>query len=381
MRMTLIVTSVITICAAAAGTGRAAQQPTLDQIVEGLERVEKLFFENSSLLLRYERTSTKDVTPTAFSGGFLLCEWTLAFKGDKWFADRRFTQPSRTKELWIPAEPKTQIIKDRTSLEWTKYGDLAVIEQFDMGGNIYSGLFYTRNMSLDAPRHIVKSNGGDLAAIRKRCADDADLPFLPQFLQENKSKYRVLAAPEDIEGALCWVAEWPGMDKIWVDPQRGFAITRREFAWGPGKPLKYAHRNHDFREVKPGLWLPFRQGEDRYASVVAEKESLWGKVAATNEYTLLAAEFDNVPDSQFEVKLPPGTRVIDMVRDFRYAVSGTGDTDPFTAEIEEARRERQGLEPTGSRKRWIIAAANLVLLAVVGLGWFYRKRIRSGSGP
>jgi hypothetical protein len=149
--------------------------------------------------------------------------------------------------------------------------------------------------------------------------------------------------------------------------------------------LKYAHRNSDYREVKPGLWLPFSQSVDRYASIVAEKESLWGKVASTCDYRLIAVEFDKVPDSLFEVKLPPGTRVLDGARVFAYKVSGNQDTDPFTADIEEARKElgrsASGKNPARAANRWrTLVLANAGVLVAAFLGWLYFRRLRL-SGP
>jgi hypothetical protein len=389
MRTMLLVMSTFVLFTSAAVRGQeprgARKQPTLDQIVEGMDRAEKLFFENRSLLIRYERNKAKDVTPTAVSGGFLLAEWSLAYKGNKWFAERRFTKPSRTAELWVPAEPKTVVVKDGTLLDWSQYGKQASINRFDLGGNIYAGLFYTTNLALDAPRYIAQSNGADIAKVRESHADDAELPFLPSFLRENKRYYRILPTPAEVDGATCWIVEWPDMDRIWVDPERGFAIPRREYHWGRGKPLKYAHRNSDYREVKPGLWLPFSQSVDRYASIVAEKQSLWGKVASTCDYRLIAVEFDKVPDSLFEVKLPPGTRVLDGARVFAYKVSGNQDTDPFTADIEEARKElgrsASGKNPARAANRWrTLVLANAGVLVAALLGWLYFRRLRL-SGP
>jgi hypothetical protein len=271
------------------------------------------------------------------------------------------------------------VVKDQTLLEWTPYGTSAVIDHFNLGRNIYGGLFYTRNLSLDAPRHIAESNGADIKVVRQQYADDADLPFLPGFLEENKEHYHVLPARDEVDGVPCWVVEWEGMDRFWIDPARGFAVPRRQFCWAPGKPLNYEFLNQDYREVKAGLWLPFTQIENKYASIVAEKESLWGKVAARSEYRLHNIEFDSVPDSLFEVKLPAGTHVIDMVRDFQYAVSGNNDTDPFADEIEEARREISLMTtPTNRHRRWFLIV-NLFIGAAAVAAWLYRRWPRNAS--
>lgn len=370
-------------CAALALSSRHAfgvdiAQPTLDDVINGIRASEQLLFESGSLFLKYERTASKTVTPTSYSGGLLPAEWQLAYKGGKWFSERRFTEPTekRTDQVWIPAQPTTQVVKDETALEWMQFAKSAAINRLKAGPNIYAGLLYTRNLHFDAPRYIARSNGADIASVRKQYADEVDLPFLPAFLEDNKARYRVAPVKEDFDGKSCWVVEWPGMDRIWIDPARGFAVPRREYTWGQGKPLRYAIRNHDYREVKPGLWLPFREVEDRYASIISEKESVWGKIAATTEYHLIEVEFNNVPESLFEVRLPPGTQVADMIRDFRYTVSGQNDTDPFTAEIEKARREGAGIVPPKRTRLWMILAAN-ALVAVAIVSFWALRRIRS----
>ena len=190
------------------GTPAAAQEPpTLAQIVDGLERQERLLFESESLRIRYERTTTTDLIQNQASGGFLLQEWTLAYRGDRWLAEMRFTQPTKTKGLYVPAEPRTQVIRDRLLLEWRQYAHTAVIGPFDTGGNAYSGLHYTRNLSLNAAKYMARSGGGDFAAIRRipHYGDDLDLPFLPEFLRENMARYEVLPVPEEVDGVPCWV--------------------------------------------------------------------------------------------------------------------------------------------------------------------------------
>src|SRR5207247_289301 len=120
-----------------AEAGWGQEPPTLDEIIEGLDRTEKLFFENKSLLIRYERTAAEDLLESAASGGFLLAEWTLAYREDKWFVERRFSQPFRRKDLEVPGKPTTQVVRERVILEWRQSNGSAVVDHFDLGRNIY----------------------------------------------------------------------------------------------------------------------------------------------------------------------------------------------------------------------------------------------------
>jgi hypothetical protein len=343
--------------------------PTLDQIIEGLERAEKTFFESDSFLIRYERVKTQDTTPTAYSGGFLLAEWTFAHKGNKWLNQRRFTHPMKTKELLVEGKPNTLIAKGPVMLEWQQEFQSAYISEFAKGGKIYQGLFYTRNLSLDAPKYIAKANGGDIKALRKMSvySHELALPFLPEFLRENKARYTVLSAPEEIDKSLCWVVEWPGMDRFWVDPRRGYAVPRRAYCFAPGKPLMFEFRHSDYREVKPGLWLPFVQTEDRYADE-AEKQVLWGKVAARSEYHVHVAQFDGVSDDTFDAKLLAGTKVFDWVRGFQYNVSPDADADPFSEAIAAAKKHKMW-----SQMSWLALGVGSVLALLV-VFFVYRGR-------
>ena len=160
------------------------------------------------------------------------------------------------------------------------------------------------------------------------------------------------------------------MDRFWIDPDRGFAVPRRVYNWGPGKPQKFEFRHRDYGEVKPGLWLPFTQIEDKYASIVAEREAIWGKVAARSEYRLRSIEFDSLPDNFFDTKLPPGTRVLDQVHQRQYAVSGDNDNDPFPGSAEPERKLESRQIAFGG---WIVCGAVCVLLTLVVI-WLVKSR-------
>jgi hypothetical protein len=361
-----------------AGTNARAQQPpTLADIIDGIDRTEKLLFENKSLLMRYARTHTETITPGSIMGGLLPAEWVLAYRGDKWFMQRRFTKPKRSDDLLVPAEPKVHVISDHFVIDWDQYSREAVLDSMDasLGANLYAGLFYTRNLSFNAARYIAKSEAVDLNQVRKKYRDDVDLPFLPEYLSENKYRYQVLSIPEEIDGALCWIVEWPGMDRIWVDPTRGFAVPRRRYAWEPGKPCRFEFYNKDYREVKPGLWLPETQVEDTYTSVVADRSSLWGKVAGRSEYKLLAVEFDSVPENQFDVMLPAGTCVIDNYRRLFYTVSRS--PEPFAQAIADAKAGKQASH--ASTWLWGLSIACLgVLVGFLAYRWRLTARLKLG---
>lgn len=105
-----------------------------------------------------------------------------------------------------------------------------------------------------------------------------------------------------IEGEPCVVLARPGLDRLWLARDRGWAIAGREWCWSAGGPLKRRFVNRDFREVAPGAWIPD----------VASME-IHGKAGAkvgTLRATVLKAVAD-VPDDRFLPDFPKGTRVDD----------------------------------------------------------------------
>ena len=353
----------------------AQSPPTVDVIVEGLQATEKLFFENESVLIRYERTRSELINPPG-PGSLAPAEWTLAFKGGKWFVKTRFTQPFETPDLKVPAEPQINLIKGPFILEWSQSNQSAVLANTELGRNSYLFWYYTRKMSLNAPKYIARSIGVEdkLHQMRKEVPDDVDLPFLPDFLLANRSKYRVLPQSENFQGSYCWVVEWPGMDRFLVDPTRGFAIPHRVFAWGPSQPKRLELTNSDYRQVKPGLWVPYAQVEVRYYNPRVENPTFANKAKHRSEYTLREIEFNTVPDALFDVVLPVGTRVFDVPREFRYAVDDQS-ADPFAVPIV------QGLEQLNRPKRfWIfvnIVAVAILVLVVACRAWTVRRSCNS----
>jgi hypothetical protein len=260
-------------------------------------------------------------------------------------------------------------------LEWDQYSRRATVDPLGDGGNIWLSWHYTNNLSLSVFKYITRSTGANPAKVP---VDDVKRPFLPDFLRKNVARYRVKPEPEEVDGVRCWLVEWPDMDRFWVDPQHGFAIRRRAYCWGPGKPLHTAVLNRDYREVKPGLWLPYLQIVDRYADMNAEDKSVWGKVACRTEIHLDSIEFDRLSDDFFEIRLPPGTFVHDFIRHLKYRVSDPNGGDPFGEPVLEALQ----LQPTRGRgMRMLAAIAIPVGLAALAYLLLRRRHVKRSATP
>jgi hypothetical protein len=317
--------------------------PTLNDIIAGIKASENRFFQLDSFLVNCERKKSEDITPSRYSGGYINVEFVVARKGDRWFVSKTFTEIGQEDEeghnmighVWVPLEPKLHILKNHLWLQWDQYGESAFVHRFSDWHNAHQCSDYFRHMGWNASRCMMESEGENYDTIRKLewLGDDLDHPFLPEFLENNKRKYVVYPNQEDVDGFPCWVVEYPGMDKFWIDTEHGYAVRKRVYHWEPGKPKKFAIRNLDWKEVAPGLWLPHKQNVDKYASIVAEDSKIWDKVAARMNYEVNEILINTVPDELFEVSLPVGTRVIDSARETIYTIYDS-DHDPFAGPVE-----------------------------------------------
>ncbi|HVC99367.1 MAG TPA: hypothetical protein VND64_37220 [Pirellulales bacterium] len=233
---------------------------------------------------------------------------------------------------------ETSYCDDHRVLFWSKHDRACAIDEMSREGwNIYRGWLYFTWQGLCAQRAIAESAGIDYATVEPAYPESVDHPFLPEFLDRHRNEYRVLPEREEVDGAQCWVVEWPAMDRVWVDLDHGFAIRRRQYHWGRGKPMRYAIEQSDFREVRPGVWLPFVQAVDKYADIDRTGQEFWGTIVNKSVYrskeVLLG---DEVSDEALQVRLPAGTRLVDNIRRMQYTVAEDG-AEPFDGALAQGR--------------------------------------------
>jgi hypothetical protein len=304
----------------------ADEPPSIEQLIAGFSHVERLIFrDNESFRIVRRSTDTAELGPM---GKRFLCEEVMAHKGDTWWIEERLVDAPQDSP--DPLDARYFISRGDTILNCMGHGEGCAVVPFDDGWNMFTGWQYFIFMGYDANRYVAESGGVDYKKLRERRIHEEsfDDPCFPEFLEQNRANYHVAAAPEVVDGFRCWVVEWPEMDKFWVDVEHGFAVRRRIYHWGPGWPLKFAIVQGDFREVKPGLWMPFAQTVDEYAHISTTLQEWRSKVINRTVYKVTELQIGGVPDTRFEVRLPARTRVFDAIRDLRYCVVGDGH-DPF----------------------------------------------------
>jgi hypothetical protein len=162
------------------------------------------------------------------------------------------------------------------------------------------------------------------------------------------------------------------MDKFWIDTEHGCVIRKRVYHWEPGKPRKFAIHNSDFREVKPGIWLPYKQVVDKYASIKSESSNIWDKVVSRLYYQLEEVLINEVPDKIFDIKPPVGTRIIDSVRDVQYTIYDESK-EPFEDPI------KQGigvLKKHERRAMWRFIGVAVINICIIMLWLYFRYKAK-----
>ena len=149
------------------------------------------------------------------------------------------------------------------------------------------------------------------------------------------------------EGAPQYVVlEREGMDKVWLDQERGYAVVRREWRWGVGKPLRARIQNADFREDLPGVWLPRDIQIEYFCVPTIFPDAVCLTVTLSVENIEIAPDRDSLP--------PYHGRLITYARDH----------------ISDIRRSQDpNRRPARSRLAvYLLVAGGLSVLVVVGIG-------------
>src|SRR5262249_22669872 len=125
-----------------------------------------------------------------------------------------------------------------------------------------------------------------------------------------QKEYRVHPRQEQVAGAWCHVVEFPGVDKLWVDPAIGFAVRRREGSAGNPPALVARYELSDYRETAPGVWLPWKLRRVNYK---IRPPSTQGDPLpeADSVATVARVEVNQVDSDLFRFTPPPGTLVQD----------------------------------------------------------------------
>ena len=195
--------------------------------------------------------------------------------------------------------------------------------------------------------------------------------YLPVCIDKHRKEYSVRSKPEVVDGISCWVIEWPKRDVIWLDSKLAGVIRKRVIYNASSDTIKSVFYNSEVKEVKKGLFLPYKQEALHYVyPEMGLSPSETGKELSHFIYQVNALEIGSVgPEGEkfFNVQLPVGASVYDVDKDVDYRISDP-DSDPFAGPIAQGLLIRQHYI---IRSVGIICGFLLVFLAV------YVKMFRS----
>jgi hypothetical protein len=192
--------------------------------------------------------------------------------------------------------------------------------------------------------------------------------FLPQALDE--AAYRLLPEPEVIDGATCQVLELSGpdpgsvLDRVWVDPQLGYAPRKR--LWAPlgetGPGTTRVHHLRDYRTVQSPVALPWEVESTALVPDRSQKEKLVPVMTAL--LTVERLEVNTVPASAFRPVYAPGTIIEDGTTGAVRIVPGGEDLLELL--VDQARQDFPALGRAGIEEDTASPAAHLVLAGALG---------------
>lgn len=202
-----------------------------------------------------------------------------------------------------------------------------------------------------------------------------NLWFLSYVLNLHKQEYRLRSKQEQIDGAWCYVLECPNRDIIWVDPQLGYAMRKRETllvvdaAKGISrKQFEYTFR--DFAEGAPGISVPKTATMVRFGRLVKD-----GPQVPVIEWkiSVLEISLNQVQEKDFEVKIPPGTTVVKGNESFLVP----GDRELLIKKFADLHAPpKPGMGPKS--RNWILVI-NMLLLVILIVVFIARRLLRLGK--
>jgi hypothetical protein len=170
-----------------------------------------------------------------------------------------------------------------------------------------------------------------------------------------------------LESRRCFLVHLPGYARFWIDPSIGYQCRRAEWYRGLGvAEVAYAKAEYmDFVESAPGVWLPtkFVRHDLKGGTARGEETVVTEKRIAVKSVTV-----NDVPDSEFRLKVPAGTLVSHHAT--RSFIRLDREVDDVIAESARIKA------PAGTSTRyWRLAIPVCAAGFILGV-WYLRRYLR-----
>jgi len=357
----LRVVGVIMLTSAASSQSIAQQtRLSMDELIEGMKRLDDRFTPDKSYHVHF-RDSRETFTSQGGSELRDSLEVEHFREGNKILVRSNATDSDKNQEAvyWdghICTQVKNQIV----------YFWPFLIPQG------HNQNYYTQSLFVDTYRGL-EWGTPSAAEGRKKNQSEQHFYLLPKMVADNRERYTIRPALEDVDGHMCHVLEWPGRDLIKIDAAHGFVARSRTLSYEADIPAT-TWSNLDLFESKPGCWLPRRQEETRY--FVAPREDA-KKIRQVVKRNLLSIRFDPINEAVFEPVMPDKSRpfhVIDSVRGMSYR-KYPKEIDPLSRVVSDA----QSLQPIHKSSPVLLQINAIVmgLASLIILSKHHRSRVKS----
>ena len=203
-----------------------------------------------------------------------------------------------------------------------------------------------------------------------------------QYIQQTKAEwmpskqingYRTIAlrwpvSAQDIGAAFVVVPgsitnNFEGYLQVYAAPELGHALARVDYVDHRGQLLR-RYDSRDFEEIDGDLFFPW----------VSRCSTFDGSQSQSFEFHVEKVEFVNqqIPDSDFDIKVPPDTRIRDSRPGFANAAFRLGDQASLK-EIDKLLRDTDSSHSLWSNRRTIFLVINGILALYLSAIWMHRR--------
>lgn len=320
------------------------QAPSIDEIVHQFaEAKRKLFIEDESFFIRYTSIVAENRLSTDKNDEYHSVVYTNGRKSKLWGTCATLAGTEKQNQ-----ETKHFAVNGKI-IDWSQYSNHAVVAPFEDGRNMYHHWSYFQGIGIVPYDLLAEANGTSFDSVLVKATQSPYLEpilgmYLPACIDTYRSKYSMRSKPETVDGISCWVLEWPNRDVIWLDMKLTGVIRKRTIYNASSGTLKSVFYNSDVKEVKKGLFLPYKQDARHYVyPEMGLSQSETGKELSHFVYQVNILEFCSVrPEAEkfFDVQLPVGAGVYDVAKDVDYRISDP-HSDPFAGPIAQGLRIRR----------------------------------------
>jgi hypothetical protein len=127
--------------------------------------------------------------------------------------------------------------------------------------------------------------------------------------------YHVVSSDVLVGGTHCVLVQCDGLDKMWLDPKKAYAVVRREWNWGEKMSIRVRISNEDIEQQSDGSWIPKKFQLEYFGTPETAPGTLCLTLQGTVQEFKAGISDDFTPD--FTI---PGQIIADAVTKQAYAI-------------------------------------------------------------